>query len=172
MLLLFDGFTIWTCTLKSELSTAKTYGLISTDEKSVFNKHCSDIDIKFAVGITKSQEKLPTFYWLPKLHKRPHKARFIGNSSSCSTTSLSKVLTSCLTAIKNHWIKYGEKTYEREGINYFWSVRNSTEILNKLKTKGFQASDVILTKGLSCRNLYSFVVYLYVNGSGSITSVG
>ena len=26
--------------------------------------------------------------------------------------------------------------------------------------------------GVSCRNLYSFVVYLYVYGSGSITSVG
>ena len=26
--------------------------------------------------------------------------------------------------------------------------------------------------GVSCRNLYSFVVYLYVNDSGSITSVG
>ena len=26
--------------------------------------------------------------------------------------------------------------------------------------------------GVSCRTLYSFVVYLYVNGSGSITSVG
>ena len=26
--------------------------------------------------------------------------------------------------------------------------------------------------GVSCRNLYSFVVYLYANGSGSITSVG
>ena len=26
--------------------------------------------------------------------------------------------------------------------------------------------------GVSCRNLYSFVVYLYVNGSESITSVG
>ena len=26
--------------------------------------------------------------------------------------------------------------------------------------------------GVSCRNLCSFVVYLYVNGSGSITSVG
>ena len=26
--------------------------------------------------------------------------------------------------------------------------------------------------GVSCRNLYSFDVYLYVNGSGSITSVG
>ena len=35
---------------------------------------------------------------------------------------------------------------------------------------------MILTKcfrvGVSCRSLYSFVVYLYVNGSGSITSVG
>ena len=26
--------------------------------------------------------------------------------------------------------------------------------------------------GVSCRKLYSFVVYLYVNGSGLITSVG
>ena len=26
--------------------------------------------------------------------------------------------------------------------------------------------------GVSCRNLYSVVFYLYVNGSGSITSVG
>ena len=34
------------------------------------------------------------------------------------------------------------KTYEREGINYFWSIKNSTEILNKLKTKGFQASTI------------------------------
>ena len=25
--------------------------------------------------------------------------------------------------------------------------------------------------GVSCRNLYSFVVYLYLNGGGSITSV-
>ena len=74
-----------------------------------------------------------------KLHKRPYKARFIANSSSCTTTSLSKVLTSCLTAIKNHWIRYCGKTYERKGINYFWSIKNSTEILNKLKTKGFQA---------------------------------
>ena len=43
---------------------------------------------------------------------------------------------------KNHWITYCEKTYEREGINYFWSIKNSTEILNKLKAKGFQASTI------------------------------
>ena len=34
-----------------------------------------------------------------------------------------------------------KKTYEREGINYFWSIK-TTGILNKLKTKGFQASTI------------------------------
>ena len=43
---------------------------------------------------------------------------------------------------QNHWIKYCEKTYEREGINYFWSIKNSTQILDKLKTKGFHASNM------------------------------
>ena len=71
-----------------------------TDEKLVANKHCNDIVTNFAVSITESQEMLPTFYWLSKLHKRPSKDRFIANSSICTTTSLSKVLTSCLTAIK------------------------------------------------------------------------
>ena len=40
-------------------------------------------------------------YWLPKLHKKPYKAKFIANYSSCTTTELSKLLTSCLTAVKN-----------------------------------------------------------------------
>ena len=32
---------------------------------------------------------------------KPYKARFIANSSSCTTTELSKLLTLCLTAVKN-----------------------------------------------------------------------
>ena len=39
-------------------------------------------------------------YWLPKLHKQPNKSRFIANSSSCTITELSKLLTSCLTTMK------------------------------------------------------------------------
>ena len=53
------------------------------------------------MSIKEKQDRLPTLYWLPKLHKRPYKARFIANSSSCTTTVLSKLLTSCLTAVKN-----------------------------------------------------------------------
>ena len=64
---------------------------------------------------------------------KTYKAIFIANSSSCTTTELSKLLTSCLTAIKKHVIKYCEKVYERSGKNLFWSIKNSGEILDKLK---------------------------------------
>ena len=51
--------------------------------------------------------------------KKTYKARFIANSSFCTTTELSKLLTSCLTAIKKHVIKYCEKIYGRSGKTYF-----------------------------------------------------
>ena len=60
---------------------------------------------------------------LPKLHKRPYKARFIANSSSCTTTELSKLLTSCLTAIKAKFIKYCETVYERSRKNMSWPIK-------------------------------------------------
>ena len=67
---------------------------------------------------------------------------FIANSSSCTTTELSKLLTSCLTTIKNHVIKYCEKVYERSGKNLFCPIKNSCEVLNKLKSRGFRASSL------------------------------
>ena len=70
----------------------------------------------------------------------PYKSHFIANSSACTTTELSILLTSCLTAIKNHVFKYCTTVYERNGKNLFWSIKNSGEILNKLKSRGFQAS--------------------------------
>ena len=81
-------------------------------------------------------------YWLPKLHKRPYKARFIANSSSCTTTEPYKILTSCLTAVKTHVIMYFEKVYERSGKNLFWSNINSDDVLNKLKSRGFRATSL------------------------------
>ena len=89
---------------------------------------------KFGVFVYEDHSKLPTFNWLPKLHKRPYKSHYIANSSSCTTTELSIILTSCLTAIKNHVIKYCETVFERSGKNRFWSIKHSGEILNKLKS--------------------------------------
>ena len=98
--------------------------------------------LHFGVKAKENQDKVPTFYWLPKLHKKPYKARFIANSSSCTTTELSKLLTLCLTAVKKHVIKYCEKVYERSGKNLFWSIKNSGEILDKLKARDFNATSL------------------------------
>ena len=70
---------------------------------------------KFEVFVYEDHSKLSTLYWLPKLHKRPYKSRFIANSSSCTTSELSILLTSCLNAIKYHVIKYCTTVYERKG---------------------------------------------------------
>ena len=104
---------------------------------------------KFGLFVDEDHSKLPTLYWLPKLHKRPYKSRFIANSSACTTTELSILLTSCLNAIKNHVIKYCTTVYERNCKNLFWSIKNSGEILNKLKSRGFLASGLsTYTEGL------------------------
>ena len=87
-------------------------------------------------------------YWLPKLHRRPYKARFIANSSSCTTTERSKLLTSCLTAIKSHVIRNCETVYEASNKNRFWSIKMSGEVLCKLKCRGFRATS-LYTYGFS-----------------------
>ena len=68
-------------------------------------------------------------YWLPKLHKKPFKFRFISASSTCTTTKMSVLLTSALT-IKELMVKYCNKAYECNGVNYFGSVKNSFEVLD------------------------------------------
>ena len=73
-------------------------------------------------------------YWLPKLHKTPYKSRFIANSSHCSLKTLSVHLTSALSAIKHHIINYCEVAYSNSGVNYFWSIDNTSKVLDKLKT--------------------------------------
>ena len=88
-------------TLKQELNGTKVYEETSIDKKTVVYRHLNDLPYKFAVNVKERQDKLPTMYWLPK----PYKARFIANYSSCTTTELSKLLTSSLTAVKSRVIR-------------------------------------------------------------------
>ena len=84
---------------------------------------------KFGLVVDEDHSKLPTLYWLSKLHKRPYKSRFIANFSACTTTELSILLTSCLTAIKNHVIKYCTTVYKRNGKNSFGLLKIQVKIL-------------------------------------------
>ena len=44
---------------------------------SVVNAHLNELPVKFSFCVYEGQDKLPTMYWLPKLHKIPYKARFL-----------------------------------------------------------------------------------------------
>ena len=109
----------------------------SLSERVVFDGHGCHTALHFDVKTKENHDKAPTLYWLKTLFK----ARFIANSSYCTTTELSQLLTSCITAVKNkHVIKYCEEVYERFSKNLFWSVKNSGDVLNKLKNvKAFNA---------------------------------
>ena len=85
----------------------------------IVDGHGCHTALHFGVKAKENQDKVPTLYWLPKLHKKPYKARFIANSSSCTTTELSKLLTSCLTAVKKHVIKY-VKRYMRDPVKTYF----------------------------------------------------
>ena len=127
--------------MKQEIVNTKSYVKVPTPEQTVVSEHIKTCD-KFRVNVKITQHKLPTMYWIPKLHKTPYKARFIASSSSCTTTELSKLLTSCLTKIKEHVQFYRNKTYENSGKNLFWSIKNSTEVLDKLQINRFSASTI------------------------------
>ena len=78
-----------------------------------------------------NKDKVPTLYWIPKINKKPYKAIFIANLSFCSTTELSKVFTSCLTAGENMSLSI----YKRSGKNLFLSIKNSSEISDRFKAE-------------------------------------
>lgn len=128
-------------TLTNELSHTKAYTKVNSPERAIVSDHINKCKT-LGLDIFINQEKLPTMYWIPKLHKNPYKSRFIANSTSCTTTNISKLLTSCLTKIKDHVQLYCDKTYQNSGINLFWSIKNSTDVLNKLQSKHFQVSSI------------------------------
>ena len=70
--------------------------------------------------LKENQDKVPTLYWIPKLHKK-HKARFKAYSSACTTTELSKLSTSCLTAVKN-MLSSSVKRYMRDLVKPYFGL--------------------------------------------------
>ena len=119
-------------------------------------------------------------YWLPKLHKTPYKARFIANSSSCTTTELSssgEVLnklksrgfratslstydfSTLFTALPHNLIKEKlinliEWTFKREGSSY---------IACNERQAFFTSEDTKRYKLWSCQNVCEALIYLLDN---------
>ena len=127
--------------LEGELNSTSTYVPAQLTKDQLLVHHINTLTI---INVKIDKYELPTFYWLPKLHKRPYKSRFISNSSHCSTTILSKHITFALTAlaVKYHVMKHSETAFSNSNVNYFWSIKNSSEVIEKLRLCNFQGSHV------------------------------
>ena len=84
-----------------ELNTTSTYEREDRDCVNVVTEHLRFMTNN-KINVEPELHHLPSFYWLPKLHKQPYGTRFIAASNKCSTKPLSKLLTTCLSKITCH----------------------------------------------------------------------
>ena len=117
--------------LRNEIHSSNTFQATNLTEQQIAYEH---LNVTTNLKAAPDNTKVPTMYWLPKLHKTPYKSRFISASSKCTTTNISILLTSALTHIKTLIVNFCNKCYENSSINYFWSVKNSLDVLDKLKS--------------------------------------
>jgi len=77
-----------------------TYTPTSLSKIESLSNHKSVIS-SFGLYIKDDYVDLPYLYWIPKLHKCPYKERYIAGSAKCSTKSLSKLLNTVLSTVKD-----------------------------------------------------------------------
>ena len=84
----------------------------------IVDGHGCHTALHFGVKAKENQDKVPTLYWLPKLHKTPYKARFIANSVhvrqqnflNCYPRVL-QLLKTMLSSIVKRYMRDPVKTY-------------------------------------------------------------
>ena len=99
------------------------------DEKSAVDRHQCHIAAKFGVFVDEDHSKLHTLYWSPKLHKDAISRVLLLTLTHVLLLICHLILTSCLTAIKNHVLEYCETVFERNGKIYLGLLRTQARFL-------------------------------------------
>ena len=82
--------------------------------------------------LKEENKHIPLLYWTSKQHKNPYKFRFIAGASHCTNKTISLEVALALRCIKTHFKNYCGVIRKNTGLNYFWSIDNSVEFLQKL----------------------------------------
>ena len=114
-----------------EITTTDTYEYVDKEYTNVVTEHMSFMASE-NITVQPELRHLPSFYWLPKLHKKPYGTRFIAASNKCTTKPISKILTACLNMISCHFKQYCNGIYSRTGVNCYWIIHNSQQVLSAL----------------------------------------
>lgn len=113
-------------------NTPQTYISCSTPIENLIAEHKKFMDSQ-NIRIPGDMQQLPSFYWLPKMHKNPIGSRFIAASSACTTKPLSHFLTSSLNLITNHFKEYCDGIMRNTGVSCFWIINNAHEVLKRVR---------------------------------------
>ena len=95
------------------------------DENITYNKRLN-------LEVKDEDNKLPLMYWLPKLHKKPTKARFIIASKHCSTKPLSKAISSVFKLIYQQVESFHKNAKFLSNYNKFWVLQNIDPVINNI----------------------------------------
>jgi len=123
-----------------------TYIPTSLSKEEIISNHKSVIS-SFGLSIKDDYVDSLYLYWIPKLHKFPYKERYIAGSAKCSTKSLSKLLTTVLSTVKDgvQTYMYCDTAYSRNGINQMWILKNSKDRVESLSSQSFSVITSIKT---------------------------
>ena len=125
-----------------KINKTRTYEEQQCSLDEVTGNHARTLDNTFNIKLTEKERNLPQIYWIPKLHKKPYKSRFIAGSSSCTTTKISKLITSSLKLVKNHCIRYCKTIFNRTGVNSMWIINNSLDVIDIINKPTFQGKNI------------------------------
>ena len=87
--------------------------------------------------------QLPILFWIPKMHKKPSKQRYIAASHCCTTKPVSALITKCLKLVQQAHKIYCEKIKSYTGFNFFWIIENSIEVHKLLKRTSKKPRNII-----------------------------
>ena len=104
---------------------------LGSSPQEIINDQCLHLD-RYHSKVAESDKRIPKLFMIPKFHKKPYKYRFIAGASNATTKKLSIDVNLCLKLIKKIHKGYCKTIYNRNGYNYFWSVDNSKDVLDKL----------------------------------------
>ena len=78
----------------NKLQPTKTYEHCkNVNHVPLLKIHSDDLLRYFGISVSEDYKRLPSIYWLPKLHKNPTKTRFIIAAPTCSAKPLSTYFT-------------------------------------------------------------------------------
>lgn len=86
-------------------------------KQQFLDNHSSDL-YSFGISTKDEEPDLSALYLIRKLHKCPYKQYYIVGSAKCSTKSLSKSLTSILSAVKSRLQSYCATSYSRGALSF------------------------------------------------------